>query len=415
MRAARLVVAALVLAGSTAAAQERPVTIKVGTALDGKGGVLRNTTLTISGSKIVGIGAQPGAATYDLTGLTVMPGWIDTHVHIDWHFGLDGRFRSRGETPEQQMAFTIENAYVTLMGGFTTIQSVGSPIDKYLRDFVARGVIPGPRVITSLRPVTERTGTPDEIRQFVRKVVADGADLVKIFASKSSREGGGRTLDDAQLEAACGEAKALGMRTLVHAHSDESARASTLAGCTTISHGSQVTDATFRLMVERGTYFEPNIGLVSQNYLENKARFLGTGSSYTEEGFAYTEKLIPMKFEMFKRALQIKGLKMVFGTDGVAGAHGRNSEEFIGRVRDGGQKPMDAVIGATSLAAENLRLQDKIGALAPGLEADIIAVDGDPLTDITAVRRVVFVMKGGKVYKNVPRAPRVAATATSQH
>jgi imidazolonepropionase-like amidohydrolase len=205
-------------------------------------------------------------------------------------------------------------------------------------------------------------------------------------------------MSDAQLQAACGEAKAQGLRTIVHAHSAESMKAAVLAGCTQIEHGSFATDEVLKLMAERGTYFDPNVGLVLQNYIENKAKFMGIGN-YNEEGFAYMEKAIPTVLEMFKRAIATPKLKIVFGTDAVAGAHGRNAEEAIVRVRDGGQKPMDAIVAMTSLAAESLRLQDRIGAIAPGLEADLVAVEGDPLTDITALRKVIFVMKGGKVYR----------------
>jgi imidazolonepropionase-like amidohydrolase len=389
----------LVLAASVAA-QDRPILIKAGTLIDGKGGVIKNAIIVIQGGKIARVGQSTEPVTYDLSNLTVMPGWIDTHVHIEWHFGLDGKAAPHNEPPPQATFLLMENAYVTLMAGFTTIQSVGAVADRELRTFVERGIVPGPRVLTSLRAITERTGTPDQIRQFAREQAKQGADLIKIFASKSSRDGGGRSLDDAQIQAACGEAKALGLRSMVHSHDDASARSATLAGCTSVEHGSQVTDETFRLMAERGTYFTPNVGLVSQNYLENKAKFLGSGGSYTEEGFAETAKLIPMKQAMFKRALKIKGLKMPLGTDAVAGAHGRNYEEIVGRVNDG-QKPMDALIGAPPLAAEAIGMKDTLGTIAPGFEADIIALDGDPLADITAVRRVVFVMKGGKVFKNV--------------
>jgi len=248
--------------------------------------------------------------------------------------------------------------------------------------------------------VTENTGTPDQIREHVRKMVAQGADLIKIFASKSIRDGGGQTLTDEQLVAACGEAKAAGKRTWVHAHAASAVRSATLAGCTTITHGSQVTDQELALMAERGTYFEPNVGLVLQNYLENKARFLGIGN-YNEEGFKFMEQGLPMMLDVFKRALKQKGLKMLMGTDAVAGAHGQNAREIIHRVQAGGQPAMEAIIGATSLAAEALGLKDKIGSIAPGMEADLIAIEGDPLRDIGALRRVVFVMKGGKVYQNL--------------
>jgi imidazolonepropionase-like amidohydrolase len=117
------------------------------------------------------------------------------------------------------------------------------------------------------------------------------------------------------------------------------------------------------------------------------------------------EKMIPIFHDFMKRALKIQGLKIVFGSDALAGSHGRNAEEFIDRVRDGGMDPMTAMVSANSLGAEALRMADQIGSIAPGLQADIIALDGDPLKDITAVRRVVFVMKGGVVYKNAARGP----------
>jgi imidazolonepropionase-like amidohydrolase len=383
-----------------ALAQE-PIVIRAGTLIDGKGGVQRNVTIVIEGSRITRISNQnQPRVDYDFSKLTLLPGLIDTHVHIDGHFGKDGRASNRGETPAEQILFAAENAYVTLMAGFTTVQSIGSPSDVTLRDAIARGHLPGPRLLTSITPVTENTGTPDQIREHVRKMVAQGADLIKIFASKSIRDGGGQTLSDEQLRAACGEAKAAGKRTWVHAHAASAVRAATLAGCTTVTHGSQVKDQELALMAERGTFFEPNIGLVLQNYLENKSRFLGIGN-YTEEGFKFMEQGLPMMLDVFKRALKQKGLKLLMGTDAVAGAHGQNARETVYRVQAGGQPAMDAIIGVTSLNAEALGMKDRIGSIAPGMEADLIAVEGDPLRDITALLRVVFVMKGGKVYKNV--------------
>jgi imidazolonepropionase-like amidohydrolase len=384
-----------------ASAQTDAVTIRGAAALDGRGASIPDATIVVRGGRIVSVDrSATGAPTYDLRRLTLLPGLVDTHVHIDTHFGKDGRATSQGETPQQSMLYSAENAYVTLMSGFTTVQSIGSPSDADLRAAIARGVIPGPRLLTSIRPVNENTGTPDAIRAFVRKVKEDGADLVKMFASKSSREGGGQTMSDQQIQAACAAAKAEGLRSWVHAHSPSSIRAAALAGCTAVTHGSQATDAELRLMQQHGTWFEPNIGLVSQNYLENKARYLGIGN-FNEEGFAFTEKGIPMKREMFKRALMVNGLKLIMGTDAGAGAHGRSAEEIIYRVQVAGQPAAAAIADATSHNAMALGLGDKIGALAPGLEADIIAVDGDPLKDVTALRRVVFVMRGGKVYKNV--------------
>jgi len=393
--------------GRPVAGQERPIVLRAATALDGKGQILRNTIIVVEGGKISRIGgvAPAGATTYDLTSLTVTPGWIDTHAHILWHFD-NGRLAGKDEPPVRAMLHAADNAILTLNAGFTTIQSPGLPEDKDLRDAIARGIIPGPRILTSLEPLTEQSGPPEKLRQLVRERKQQGADFIKLFASKSIREGGAQTMTDEQLQAACGEAKSLGLRTIVHAHSAESAKAATLAGCTTIEHGAYVSDDVFALMAQRGTYYDPNIGLVLQNYLENKEKFLGIGN-YNEQGFAFMEKGIAIVLDTFKKALKHKDLKVVYGTDAVAGAHGRNYEEFIARVRDGGQDPMAAIMSATSISAESLGLKDKIGALAPGMDADIIAMDGDPLDDPTAARRVIFVMKGGKVYENVaPGAKR---------
>jgi len=375
------------------------ITIRAGTLLDGRGGVVRNTTLVIEGSRIVKIDPSITNATYNLSNLTVMPGWIDTHTHIATHFDRKtGRAQiGEHETPQQSMLYAAENAYVTLMAGFTTVQSPGLEIDKDLRDWIATGPLPGPRILTSLGIILD--GTPDEIKAKVRKYVADGADVIKLFATKSIREGGGQTLSEAQLQAGCGEAKALGKRAMIHAQGPEGAKAAILAGCTTIEHGNRLTDEVLDLMAQHGTYFDPNFGLLLHNYIENKAHYIGIGN-FDEAGFDYMAKGIPIGIDTFKRALA-KKVKIVFGTDGGAGAHGRNFEEFVYRVRDGGQAPMPALVAAQYTAAESLRMQDQIGSIAPGMQADIIATNGSPLDDITNVRKVVFVMKAGKVFKNV--------------
>jgi imidazolonepropionase-like amidohydrolase len=217
---------------------------------------------------------------------------------------------------------------------------------------------------------------------------------------------GTMTMSQEQLNAACDEARKQGLRTLVHAYRD-AVRAATLAGCTEIEHGLGASDDDLRLMAEHGTYLDPQAGLLLENYLQYKEKYLAP-PYYTEEGFAAMKGLIPLHQQFIKRALRVPGLKVVYGTDAVAGAHGRNAEDFIYRVRDCGVDPMAAIVSANSLGAEALGMADRIGSIAPGLQADIIAIDGDPLKEITAVRRVVFVMKGGVVYKNVARNAMVA-------
>jgi imidazolonepropionase-like amidohydrolase len=397
------ILAALVvvlLSAFDAAAQAGRVTLRAASAFDGKGRSIPDVIIVVANGKIADVrSGEAVTPTYDLRGLTILPGLIDTHVHLDTHFGKDGTASNRGETPAQAILYEAENAYITLMAGFTTVQSIGSPSDVEVREAIARGVMPGPRLITSIRPINENTGTPDQIRAFVRKLKADGADLVKLFASKSSREGGTQTMTDEQVAAACGEARSQGLRTWVHAHSPSSIRAAVNGGCTVVTHGSQATAAELQLMASRGVYFEPNIGLVSQNYLENRSRYFGIGN-FDEQGFAFTEKGIPMKLKMFKNALKVSGLKLLMGTDAGAGAHGRSAEEIIYRVQIAGQRAADALANATSLNAQAIELGNRIGAIAAGMDGHLIAVEGDPVKDITALRRVRFVMRSGHVYKN---------------
>src|SRR6267378_2294148 len=389
---------------SAQTSRNKRIVIAASAVLDGKGHVLHDTRIVIEGSKIVALDPKAAPVDFDLRGLTVLPGWIDAHVHITWSFGKDGKNAGSAGTTQDDAYKAASNAWLTLMAGFTTVQSVGSPNDIPLRDAISKGILPGPRILTAAEPLLgrgEQTGTPDEIRAYIRKQKEAGADLIKIFASQSIRLGGGMTLSQEQLNAACHEARKLGLRTLVHAYKD-AVRAATLAGCTEIEHGTLATDDDLKLMAEKGVYLDPQAGLVVENYLRNKEKFVGT-PGYTEEGFAAMDKILPMNHELVQRAVKIPGLKIVFGTDALAGSHGRNAEEFIDRVRDGGQDPMQAMMSANSIGAEAMGLAGQLGSIAPGLQADIIALDGDPLKDITAVRRVVFVMKGGVVYKNVSR------------
>jgi len=380
----------------------QPLVLKTSTILDGKGQVLKNRSIVIEDGKILRLAGPGEKATYDLSGLTVMPGWIDTHVHFAWHFDANNRLddgSASKETPEVRALYAEAGAFATLMGGFTTIQSVGAEVDGPVRDLINSGQIPGPRIITSLRAIYDNTGTPEQIRAFVRKAKADGADVIKLFATASIRDGGKQTMSDEQIRAACSEAAAVGLRSVAHAHASSGAKAAVLAGCNSIEHGVLLDDETLKLIASHGVYFDPNF-LVFHNYLDNKPKFLGIGN-YTEEGFAAMEKALPLVADVLKRARKAH-VKIVLGTDGVAGAHGRNAEEFIYRVKDGGDTPMDAILSGTSVAAESLGMAGKIGAVAEGMQADLVAVAGNPLDDITAVRRVVFVMKGGKIFRNSP-------------
>jgi len=382
-------------------AQDR-VSIQAGTLIDGAGAVLRNQRIVIEGGRIVSVGPGSGKSDYDLSGMTVMPGWIDTHIHLNWHLDAKHKSVSGGGSPEEMALYTAADAWMTLQAGFTTVQSLGAMVDAAVRDRINEGVIPGPRVLTSLIQIQGTGGgrgqqhawTPDELGDMVGKNKKDGADVIKLFATSGLGAGGDQSMTDEQIQTVCLAAKIVGLRSVVHAIGDAGARAAVNAGCTSIEHGTFLRDATLDLMRKKGTYFDPNL-LVLHNYLDNRASFTFTDAALKtlQEGLAPTADVL--------RRARARGVKIVFGTDAVAGSHGRNAEEFIYRVKDAGEKPMDALVSATSMAAESLGMSKEIGTVAAGYQADLVAVAGDPLTDITSVRRVVFVMKGGKVYRNV--------------
>src|SRR4029077_19554262 len=266
MRNTNIIAGILGMACAFAAAQRvsaqapmgnKRIVIAAGTMLDGKGGVLHDVRIVIEGTKIVAVetksDAKAGPVDYDLRGMTVLPGWIDAHAHITWNFGKDGKNAGMAGTSQEDAYQSASNAWLTLMAGFTTVQSPGALNDIPLRDAIAKGRLAGPRILTAAGPLFgqgDKTGTPEEIRAFVRKQKAAGADMIKVFASQSVRQGGGMTLSQEQLNAACDEAKKQGLRTLVHAYKD-AVRAATLAGCTEIEHGTLATDDDLKLMAEK--------------------------------------------------------------------------------------------------------------------------------------------------------------------
>lgn len=373
--------------------------IHAGTMLDGRGASVRNAWVVVRGGRIERVSTSPvaiaGAKTIELGNATLLPGLIDAHTHPGWYVDRQGKRNSNrsGDTPAQAALARAGNLYATLMAGITTIQSLGGGEDLELRDATARNVIPGPRILTSITQLSQARVSADSFRIRVRALKAQGADVIKLFASSGLGAGGEQLLSDEQIGAICSEAKAQGLRTVVHAISAISVRAATLAGCTQIEHGTFATDVELKLMAEHGTIFDPQVCLVFQNYIDHPDAY-----SFTDSSLAPMKAAIPTAAAMFSRAIKTPGLKVVFGTDAVALAHGRNADELLCRVA-AGQSPMDAIVSATSAGAAALGLGDRIGTVVAGYEADLIATDGDPSRDIAAAKRVVFVMKGGERYR----------------
>lgn len=380
--------------------------LEAGAVITGAGDVLHNTRILVQNGTISAIDPNlsvPGALVYDLRGATVMPGLIDVHEHLTRHFGPNGNASDPRETPLQSALGAVNNLWVTLQAGFTTVQSVGEPEDQMLAQYVREGITPGPRILTSYQDIygSPAIGDADVLRARVIMLNYEKADLVKIFASDSIRDGANPILTLDQLQTLCGEARQLGLRTLVHAYRG-SVRNATLAGCTEIEHGDYAGQADLDLMAQKGTYFDPQVGLVIQNYIAHQKQFFGNGD-YDQAGFERMRQAIAINNKLFQDAIHTPRLKVVMGTDAVAGAFGHQADEIIARIKLG-QSALEAIDAATSLNAESLNMGKQIGTLAPGYAADIIAVDGDPLTDPSALAQVNFVMKAGTVYKALPLA-----------
>ncbi len=422
LRATQLLgcIALLAFASSSAVAQRdagrrpspgAPIVVRAGTLIDGTGTVRRGMDVVVRDGRIAEVRPRSGRADVDLGNRVLAPGLIDTHVHLGWYVTAAGRLHQDGDgdDPRTTTLNVAGNAQRMLQAGFTTVQSVGGAEDGPVRDAVARGVIAGPRILTSLGSLSERTGSPDSIRAVVRRFKEQGADVIKIFASKSIREGGGQTMTQEQLDAACGEARRLGLRSIVHAHAASAAKAAVRAGCSQVDHGVLVDDEALQQMARAGTWFEPQCELVNRNYLDHKEWFRGIGN-YNDEGFAAMERALTLRKALVARYRKVPGLRVIYGTDAVAGAHGQNARDMVCRVKENGELAVDVITSATSRSAESLGLGKEIGRIAPGFQADLVAFDGDPRTDPESFMRVAFVMKGGIVHRQPPRAAGWATT-----
>ena len=284
-----ILLAGVVGLSSPVLAQEQPATIWAGHLLDGRGAERTNVLVTVHKGLITAVENSPAGtvATYKFDKLTLLPGLIDTHAHPSWYFNRQGRYHAGrdGETRQDAAQAAEVNAFATLLGGVTTIQSPGAAEDKVLRERIAAGTAPGPRILTSMRPLDDARATPEQFRETVKARKQQGADFIKVFASGSIRDGGKPTLTLEQLQAICEQAKASGLRVMVHAHSSESIRLATLAGATQIEHGVFVTQEDLDLMAQKGIYFDPQCSLVFRNYLANRKKPARGVANFNEVGF----------------------------------------------------------------------------------------------------------------------------------
>src|SRR5918996_202869 len=365
---------------------------------------------------------RAGVRTIDLSARTVLPGLIDSHAHLIGEMDEGQGYAYLVNRSEAQEALTgVTNARATLLGGFTTVRDVGTFnafVDLALREAIEEGRIAGPRMMCAGAFVTcpggggDITGLPpgvpvpselrvgvssgaDQVRANVRRILDAGADFIKVIATgailPAGTNPGEPELTEEEIRAAVEEAEARGSHVAAHAHGAEGAKRAIRAGARSIEHGCLIDDETIDLMVERGTY------LVADMFDGDWMLQEGPGLGYSDEVLRKTEMTNDAQRENFAKAVKA-GVKIAFGTDSGIYPHGMNAKNLAFYVRFG-QTPMEAIRSATLGAAELLGWDDRVGSIAPGRYADLIAVDGDPLDDVTVLEDVPFVMKGGEVVK----------------
>jgi imidazolonepropionase-like amidohydrolase len=399
----------------------KTVVIHAGHLLDVKTGkTFSNQTIVIQGDKIVSVGSDSqnpaGAQVIDLPSATVLPGLIDAHTHITMttNFGYSALAIS---IPRQALN-GARNARVTLEAGFTTVRNVGASgfTDVALRDAINAGDVPGPRMLVSGPPLSITGGHCDEnllpfemhvqsegvadgieaVQHKTREIIKYGADLIKICATGGVLSHGDNpqasqyTLEE--MKAIVADAHRLGRKVAAHAHGAQGILWASEAGVDSIEHGSYIDDAAIAEMKKNGTYLVPTLYLADW-FLENAER-IGTPPELIAKG----REVMPAARKNVARAFAA-GVKVGFGTDAAVYPHGLNAHEFAVMVKLG-LTPLQAIQAATVNDADLLGWSDKVGTIEPGKWADIVAVDGDPLADVTTLERVKFVMKGGEVVKN---------------
>lgn len=401
--------------------------IYCGNLLDVKSGKLQpSTTIVVQGDTIVAVAkgytnSSAGDSIVDLKHLTVLPGLIDMHVHLEGET-RKGEELDRFTLNDADVAFrSVVFAKRTLLAGFTTVRDLGgSGVNTALRNAINQRLVPGPRIFSAGKAIATTGGHadptngyrkdlmgdpgplqgvingPEDARKAVRQRYKEGADLIKITATGGvlslARDGAGAQFTDEELKAIVETARDYGMHTAAHAHGAEGMKRAVLAGITTIEHGTRMTEEIMDLMISKGTFYVPTIS--AGKFVAEKAK---------EPGY-FNQLVVPKALAIgpqiqgtFAKAYK-RGVKIAFGTDSGVSPHGENAREFTYMV-EAGMSPAEAIRAATIANASILGMADQIGTVEAGKLADIIAVEGNPLIDITSLERVVFVMKEGVVYK----------------
>ena len=436
MKKLALIVTAAVLAATTAQAQQAPAVaavsaeqpttfVQVGRLLadPASGRVLRDKTLVIRGNQVVEIrdGFVGDGKVVDLRSAFVLPGLIDSHVHLTSQQNPNGRLENVTESNATQAMVGARYARRTLNAGFTTVADLGASNESIfaLRDAVRRGDVPGPRIIAAgsavsvhgghgdingyredvmhvLSPESVCSGVEDCMRA-VRLQVRSGADIIKITATggvlSNTAAGLAQQFSEDELAAIVASAHRMGRQVTAHAHGVDGINAFLKAGGDSIEHGTYLDDESMRLFKSHNAWLVPT--LMAGDYVARVAA--SPENFFTPAQTAKALEAGPKMLDMARRAHN-GGVRIAFGTDSGVSAHGDNAREFALLVR-AGLTPLEAIQAATVGAAEHLKISNEAGRLAAGMPADLIAVSGDPLSDVTELERVRFVMKGGQVYR----------------
>ena len=424
--------AVLALATSPLAAQptDQVTVVHAGQLLDRPGSAPRGqSTIIIRNGKVAEIlngyqSGPAGAALIDLKDKFVLPGLIDSHVHLDSDAGGNaGLIEAITDSPARAAFRAAGNAKKTLLAGFTTVRNLGdgSGATLALRDAVAAGDLPGPRIIDAGKSISTTSGHMDatlslsedlhasigqenlcdgveSCRQAVRKQIRRGVDVIKIATTGgvNSRIGAGlgRQLFDDEVKALVDTAHLYGKKMAVHAHGVDGVNAALAAGADSIEHGTMLDDASIRLFKSSGAYYVPTLSTVN-GYIERLAK---DPNAYPPDVLTKVQWRIGVTGKSLARAYPA-GVKIAFGTDAGVSKHGKNADEFELMVKYG-MPPSAAIQAATINAATLLGVEKEVGSLEPGKAADLIAVIGDPTSDVTTLKSVKFVMKDGRVFKD---------------